>query len=70
RKIERLEKENRTYDTPRICSNFDNLGRDIRGIKFHAWENAFRNVRVNMDIDGYIPSLFWRITSLLVDLVG
>ncbi|KAJ2659301.1 ABC transporter C member 13 [Coemansia sp. RSA 1199] len=70
RKIERLEKESRTHDTPRIRSNFHNLGRDIRGIKFHAWENAFRNVRVSMDIDDFIPPLFWRISSLLVDLVG
>ncbi|KAJ1858041.1 ABC transporter C member 13 [Coemansia sp. RSA 638] len=70
RKIERLEKESRTHDTPRICNDFDNLGRYIRGIKFHAWENAFRNVRVDMDIDDFIPPLFWRISSLLVDLVG
>ncbi|KAJ2495609.1 hypothetical protein GGH96_006331, partial [Coemansia sp. RSA 1972] len=70
RKIERLEKESRTRVTPRIHSNFHNLGRDIRGIKFHAWENVFRNVRVSMDIDDFVPPLFWRISSLLVDLVG
>ncbi|KAJ2483674.1 hypothetical protein IWW56_000238 [Coemansia sp. RSA 2131] len=70
RKIERLEKESRTHTTPRICSNFDNLGKGIRGIKFHAWEHAFRNVRVDIDIDDYMPPLFWRITSLLVDLFG
>ncbi|KAJ2481689.1 Canalicular multispecific organic anion transporter 1 [Coemansia sp. RSA 2131] len=69
-KIERLEKSSRTRVTPRIYSNLQNLVRDIRGIKFYAWDNAFRNARVPMDDDDFMPPLFWRITSLLVDLVG
>ncbi|KAJ2671266.1 hypothetical protein IWW42_003528 [Coemansia sp. RSA 1085] len=69
-KIDRLEKQSRTKITPRICNNFHNMARNIRPVKFYAWERVFRNVRSYLDEEEFVPPLFWRLARLLTEIVG
>ncbi|KAJ2852405.1 ATP-binding cassette glutathione S-conjugate transporter ycf1 [Coemansia brasiliensis] len=69
-KINRLEKQSKTKITPKIRNNFHNMARNIRSIKFYAWERAFLDVRTDLDKQAFVPPLFWRVARLFTEIVG
>ncbi|KAJ2061011.1 Canalicular multispecific organic anion transporter 1 [Coemansia sp. S146] len=69
-RIERLREENRVYIAPKFQNDFASMLRNIRTIKFYAWEDAFSRGRSSIRFKEYEPPMVWRILQSSLNLLS
>ncbi|KAJ2255882.1 Canalicular multispecific organic anion transporter 2 [Coemansia sp. RSA 455] len=71
KKIERLRRQSRMNKPPKFQENFGPMLRNIRTIKFYAWEDVFQNVLWHWaELKKYTPPMVWRALQFGLDLLG
>ncbi|KAJ2871746.1 ATP-binding cassette glutathione S-conjugate transporter ycf1, partial [Coemansia aciculifera] len=68
--IERLREENRVYIAPKFQNDFASMLRNIRTIKFYAWEDAFSRGHSSIPFKEYEPPMVWRILQSSLNLLS
>ncbi|KAJ2752091.1 hypothetical protein GGI19_004054, partial [Coemansia pectinata] len=69
-RIERLREENRVYIAPKFQNDFASMLRNIRTIKFYAWEDAFSRGHSSIPFKEYEPPMVWRILQSSLNLLS
>ncbi|KAJ2057816.1 Canalicular multispecific organic anion transporter 1 [Coemansia sp. S146] len=69
-RIKRLHEENRVYIAPKFQNNFTSMLRDIRTIKFYAWEDVFSRGHSSIRFKEYEPPMVWRVLQFSLNLLS
>ncbi|KAJ2862458.1 hypothetical protein GGH94_004248, partial [Coemansia aciculifera] len=71
KKIERLRRQSRINKPPKFQECFGSMLRNIRTIKFYAWEDVFQNVLWRWaELKKYAPPMVWRALQFGLDILG
>ncbi|KAJ2886454.1 Canalicular multispecific organic anion transporter 1 [Coemansia aciculifera] len=68
--VTRLREENRVYIAPKFQNDFASMLRNIRTIKFYAWEDAFSRGHSSIPFKEYEPPMVWRILQSSLNLLS
>ncbi|KAJ2462050.1 hypothetical protein GGI03_004729, partial [Coemansia sp. RSA 2337] len=69
-KIRRLHEQNRVYAPPEFPNDFLSMLRNIRTIKFYAWEDVFSKWCSSTQSGGYKTPMVWRVMRFSLNLLN